>query len=139
MGEGIEQSKILMSVPDNATAHGTLKIDGSVSASNAGSLHLIQTNANYQVASTGRLKLVVQVRTSLASMTFKVWKSTSADSAIGTTIYDMTNSTLSGSDIITTHVLDVPVTANDYINIENNNGSGALNTIRTWYAEYSSS
>ena len=139
MGEGIEQSKILMSVPDNATAHGTLKIDGNVTASNTGSLHLIQTNSNYHVTSTGRLKLVVQVRASLASMTFKVWKSTSVDSATGTTIYDMTNSTLAGSDTITTHVLDVAVTANDYINIENNNGSGNLNTIRAWFVEYPSS
>ncbi len=128
------QGNVIMSIPDDATDHLTALSDGTIAGSTVESLHDIRTNANYKVAATGNLRLVVQAISNGLNTFFKIWKSTTADSATGTTVYDFTNAvTLDTSELFTTPILEFAVTANDFINVENL-GASAM-SVRAWIIE----
>lgn len=127
-----QQGNILMSVPDNATDHGILISDGNITT--VESLHLVKTNANYQVTDTGNLKIVLRVTASSNGTTFKVYNHTVADTAAGTTIYTYSDtSRLNTNDIFTTEVIEKPVTANDFINVEAT--AGTISAVEAWFVE----
>lgn len=124
---------IIMSIPDNATDHLTAISDGSIPGTVVESLHDLRTNTNYQVTTTGNMKLAVEITTTGANGFFKVWKSTLADSATGTPVYDFTNTATFDTGAFTTPILEFAVTANDFINIENL-GASSVNA-RAWIVE----
>ena len=133
--EGSTIGNLIMSIPDNATDHLIAASDGSIPTVSVESLHDIRTNTDYQVTTTGNLKLVVEVISLGTNTGFKVWKSTSADSATGTTVYDFTNIvTLDASESFTTPILEFAVTANDFINVESINTGTNIN-VRAWIVE----
>lgn len=124
---------IIMSIPDDATDH-LIAISESISAATK-SLHDLRTDTNYQVSSTGQLKLVVLITAGIANVTFKIRKHTVPDSAGGTVVYDFTNTTsLDSNDLITTPILNFDVTANDYISIETPTTSG-ITRAKAWIVE----
>ena len=68
---------------------------------------------------------------------FKVWQSTTADSASGSTVYDFNGTELDASEPFTTPVLNFTVTVNDYINVEYVSGASNI-TVTAWFVEFPS-
>lgn len=133
---GVSEGTTAMSIPDDATNH-LIATQGAISATTKSLLNL-RTGSAYQVGTTGSLKLVVKVinASGPANVTFKVWKSTSLDSATGTTVYDFTNSTdLDSGEAVTTPVLVFTVNTNDYINIQTTASSG-ISGVKAWIVEF---
>ena len=125
---------IIMSIPDDATDH-LVATHGLINATTKSVLDL-RTGSAYQVTTTGQLKLVIECSTSgTNNITFKIWKSTSLDSATGTTVYDFTNSTAFDSgEVHTTPILKFDVTANDYINVQTTIANG-IGGVKAWLVE----
>ena len=132
--ETTAQGNTTMSIPDDSTDELSAMSDGLITSGTAETLHDFRTDANYTVATTGTLRLVVQVISAAANIQFKVWKSTSVDSATGTTVYDFTDSTnLDSGQTFTTPILDFSVTAADFINVEAIGGN--ISFARAWIVE----
>ena len=127
-----QEGNVIMSIPDNATDSGYLVSDGAITT--AESLHLLKTNANYQVTTTGNIKLVLQITSGSAGTSFTVYTHSVADTAAGTTIYTYSDTTLLGNnEVFTTEVIEVAVTANDFINVEAD--SGSISAVKAWFVE----
>jgi len=132
--EPTSQGNVLMSIPDDATDHLITVSDLGIASGTTESLHDLRTGGNYTVTTTGNLKLAVQVTSGSATIQFKVWKSTTIDSATGTTVYNFTNTTLlNANDLFTTPILEFSVTAADLINVEAIGGN--ISAVKAWIVE----
>ena len=71
----IQDGFTLLGIPDNATASFKLVSDGSIASATVESLHILKTNANYQVVTTGSVDLVVEIEAdgSVTNGLFKVF------------------------------------------------------------------
>jgi len=132
--EAAATGNVIMSIPDDSTDELVAVSDGAITSGTTETLHNLRTNVNYTVVATGTLRLVVQVVSGAANIQFKVWKSTSLDSATGTTVYDFTNAgDLDSGQAFTTPILDFSVTAADFINVEAIGGN--ITSVKAWIIE----